>query len=114
MKIDQLTVKAREGLASARDIAIAKHHAEVGAEQLLVALLEQEAGVVPRSLGKRGADPRVVRVDLDRAMEKLPRTHGAALDTDFGRSIKDVWEKAARQADEMKDEFISTEHFLLA
>jgi ATP-dependent Clp protease ATP-binding subunit ClpB len=114
MKIDQLTVKAREALAGSRDIAIAKHHAEIGPEHLLVALLEQDGGVVPRILGKLGADPRVVKADVDRALEKNPRIHGAALDVDFGRSIKDVWEKAAKQADEMKDEFISTEHFLIA
>ena len=47
-------------------------------------------------------------------MEKLPRAHGAALDVDFGRSVKDTWEAAGKQADEMKDEYISTEHFLLA
>lgn len=114
MKIDQLTVKAREALAASRDVAIAKHNAEITAEHLLAALLDQEGGVVPRILGKLGADPRVVRADLDRAMEKLPRAHGAALDVDFGRAIKDIWEAAAKQADEMKDEFISTEHFLLA
>ena len=114
MKIDQLTVKAREALASSRDLAIGKHHAEIGAEHLLVALLDQEGGVVPRILAKLGADPRVVKADLERAMERLPRAHGAALDVDFGRSIKDTWENAAKQADEMKDEYISTEHFLLA
>ncbi|HTR55232.1 MAG TPA: ATP-dependent chaperone ClpB [Kofleriaceae bacterium] len=114
MKIDQLTVKAREALASARDAAIARHHAEVGAEHLLLALLEQEDGVVPRILGKLGADPRVVRADLDQALGKLPRIHGAALDVDLGRGLKDLWEAAGKQADEMKDEFISTEHFLLA
>src|SRR5215204_1227372 len=103
MKIDQLTVKAREALASSRDIAIAKHHAEIGAEHLLVALLEQDAGVVPRILGKLGADPRVVKTDLDRALEKASRIHGAALDVDFGRAVKDVWQQAAKQADEMKD-----------
>jgi ATP-dependent Clp protease ATP-binding subunit ClpB len=114
MKIDQLTVKAREALAASRDVAIAKHNAEITAEHLLAALLDQEGGVVPRILGKLGADPRVVRADIDRAMEKLPRAHGAALDVDFGRQVKDTWEAAAKQADEMKDEFISTEHFLLA
>ncbi|HUJ63485.1 MAG TPA: ATP-dependent chaperone ClpB [Kofleriaceae bacterium] len=114
MKIDQLTLKAREALASARDAAIARHHAEIGAEHLLVALLDQEGGVVPRILTKLGADPRVVAADLDRALDKLPRAHGSALDVDLGRSVKDTWEAAAKQAQEMKDEFISTEHFLLA
>ena len=70
--------------------------------------------MVPRILGKLGADPRVVAADLDRALEKLPRAHGAALDVDFGRPLKDVWEAAAKEADKIKDEFISTEHFLLA
>src|SRR3954467_5924179 len=111
MKIDQLTVKAREALAASRDVAIARHHAEVGAEHLLVALLDQEGGVVPRILGKLGADPRVVRADMEKAFDKLPRAHGAALDIDFARSVKDVWAAAAKQADEMKDEYISTEHF---
>jgi ATP-dependent Clp protease ATP-binding subunit ClpB len=114
MKIDNLTVKAREALAASRDLAIAKHNAEITAEHLLAALLDQEGGVVPRILGKLGADPRVVRADLDRAMDKLPRAHGAALDVDFGRQVKDTWEAAGKQAQEMKDEYISTEHFLLA
>src|SRR5204863_6502935 len=61
MKIDQLTVKAREALASSREIAMAKHHAEIAPEHLLAALLEQDGGVVPRILTKLGADPRVVR-----------------------------------------------------
>src|SRR3569623_278256 len=104
MKIDTLTVKAREALAASRDVAIAKHNAEITAEHLLAALLDQEGGVVPRILGKLGADPRVVRADLDRAMDKLPRAHGAALDVDFGRQIKDTWEAAAKQAAEMKYE----------
>ncbi len=114
MKIDQLTVKAREALASSRDVARTKHQAEVGAEHLLMALLDQEGGVVPRILTKLGADPQIVRADLDRALERFPRAHGSALDIDFARSLKDTWEAAAKQADEMKDEFISTEHFLLA
>ena len=114
MKIDQLTVKAREALAASRDAAMAKHHAEAGAEHLLLALLDQEGGVVPRILGKLGADPRVVRADLEASLAKKPRVSGSALDVDFGRSLKDTWEAAAKQADEMKDEYISTEHLLIA
>ncbi len=114
MKLDQLTVKAREALAAARDVAIAGHHAEIGAEHLLVALLEQEGGVVPRILAKLGADPQIVAADVGRALDKLPRAHGSALDVDLGRPVKDLWEAAGKQAADMKDEFISTEHFLLA
>src|SRR3954466_7495691 len=114
MKLDKLTVKAQEAVAAARDAAMALHHAEVRPEHLLVALLEQEGGVVPRILAKIGADARVVRTDLDQAFEKFPRARGAALDIDAGRAFKDVWEAAGREADAMKDEFISTEHFMIA
>ncbi|MEO6774465.1 MAG: ATP-dependent chaperone ClpB [Kofleriaceae bacterium] len=114
MKIDNLTVKAREALAASRELAMAKSHAEVGAEHLLLALLDQEGGVVPRILTKLGADPEIVHADLERALESKSRVSGSALDVDFGRSLKDAWEAAAKQATEMKDEFISTEHFLLA
>jgi ATP-dependent Clp protease ATP-binding subunit ClpB len=114
MKLDKLTVKAQEAVAASRDTAMAMHHAEARPEHLLVALLEQDGGVVPRILAKIGADPRVVRADLERTFEKFSRARGAALDIDFGRAFKDVWEAAGRQADEMKDEFLSTEHFLIA
>ena len=114
MKLDKLTVKAQEAIAAARDVAMAMHHAEVRPEHLLVALLEQDGGVVPRILAKLGADARVVRADLERAFEKFPRARGAALDIDAGRAFKDVWETAGREAEAMKDEFISTEHFLIA
>ena len=114
MKIDQLTVKAREALAASREVAMAKHHAEVGAEHLLLALLDQEGGVVPRILSKLGADPEIVHADVDKSLEKKPRVTGSALDVDFGRSLKDTWEAAAARANEMKDEYISTEHFLIA
>jgi len=114
MKIDNLTVKAREALAASRELAMAKNHAEVGAEHLLLALLDQEGGVVPRILTKLGADPEIVHADLERALQKKPRVSGSSLDVDFGRSLKDSWQAAAKQADDMKDEFISTEHFLIA
>ena len=114
MKLDKLTVKAQEAIAASRDVAIARNHAEVRPEHLLVALLEQEGGVVPRILSKLGADPRVVSADLDRALGRLPRAHGAALDVDAGRAFKDVWADAVREAAAMKDDYTSTEHFLLA
>ncbi|MCX5745899.1 MAG: type VI secretion system ATPase TssH, partial [Proteobacteria bacterium] len=114
MKLDQLTVKAREAFASAREVAIARHHAEIGPEHLLFALLEQEGGVVPRILTKLGADAQIVRADLERSFGKLARVHGSALDADASRAFKDTWEAAGKAAGEMKDEFVSTEHFLLA
>jgi ATP-dependent Clp protease ATP-binding subunit ClpB len=114
MKLDRLTVKAQEAVASSRDLAIERHRAEIGPEHLLLALLEQDGGVVPRILSKLGADPRVVRADLDKILDKLPKVHGAALDVVPSRAFKDVWEAAGKEAEAMKDEYLSTEHFLIA
>ncbi|MBL0214622.1 MAG: ATP-dependent chaperone ClpB [Myxococcales bacterium] len=113
MKLDKLTVKAQEAIASSRDVAIARHHAEVRPEHLLLALLDQDGGVVPRILSKLGADPRVVRADLDRSLSAMPKAHGD-VEVDAGRAFKDVWAEAVREAHAMKDEYTSTEHFLIA
>jgi ATP-dependent Clp protease ATP-binding subunit ClpB len=114
MKMDKLTVKAQEAIASSREVAMAHHHAEVRPDHLLIALLDQEGGVVPRILAKLGADPQIVRADVERSLEKMPRAHGAALDVEASRAFKDVWADAVREAHAMKDEYTSTEHFLLA
>lgn len=114
MRFDKLTVKAQEALASARDLAASRRHPEVLPEHLLHALISQDGGVVPRILGKLGADPRVVAADLDAALTKQPTVTGSGLDVGLAGRTKDVWEAAAAEADKLKDEFLSTEHFLLA
>ena len=80
MRSDNLTVKAQEALAGARDVAISRHHAEIAPEHLLISLIEQDDGLVPRVLQRLGADPRVVVADVNRALERLPKVQGAALD----------------------------------
>jgi ATP-dependent Clp protease ATP-binding subunit ClpB len=114
MRYDKLTVKAQEGLAAARDEAIKRHHAEVHPEHLLISLIAQDGGLVPRILGKLGADPRVVQNDVEQSLERLPKVKGASLEADLSRNLKEVWEAAGKETEKLKDEFLSTEHFLLA
>ncbi|MCE9577597.1 MAG: ATP-dependent chaperone ClpB [Deltaproteobacteria bacterium] len=114
MRYDKLTVKAQESLASAREVAAARHHAEVSPEHLLIALIDQEGGLVPRVLAKLGADARVVKADLDRALAKLPTVRGAGLEVGITRALKDLFDAANVEIEKLKDEFLSTEHFLLA
>jgi ATP-dependent Clp protease ATP-binding subunit ClpB len=114
MKIDNLTVKAREALSRARDLAIEGHQAEVLPEHLLAALVSQEDGLIPRLLGRIGAQPQLIQDGLARALAQSPRVQGSSLDIGLSRPLKDLWEAAGRSADKFKDEFISTEHFLLA
>jgi ATP-dependent Clp protease ATP-binding subunit ClpB len=113
MRSDKLTVKAQEALSSARSIALDRHHSQVQPEHLLVALLQQEGGLAPRLLAKLGADPRIVINDLERRFEREPKVQGA-VEVDASRALREVWDVASREATAMKDEFLSTEHFLLA
>src|SRR5690606_24216176 len=114
MRHDKITVKAREAIARAHDIATESRHAEVRPEHLLFALLAQEDGLLPRLLARIGADGGLLRRELERSFESLPRVQGTALDVGISRELKELWEQAAREASAFKDEYISTEHFVLA
>jgi ATP-dependent Clp protease ATP-binding subunit ClpB len=114
MLIDKLTVKAQAAITQARDIATKMRHAEVYPEHVLAALLTQEDGLVPRLLARVGADLSIVERELNAAFEVMPAVQGSALDIGMSRSFKHLWEAAGKQAAPFKDEYLSTEHFILA
>ncbi|WP_428264698.1 ATP-dependent chaperone ClpB [Haliangium sp.] len=114
MRYDKLTVKAAEAITQARDLAIAQRNAEVQPAHLLAALLDQPEGLVPRLLAKIGADPGSIRQQLTQSFDAMPKVQGAALDVGISRVLKELWEQAAKEADQFKDEYLSTEHFVLA
>src|SRR6266581_1854599 len=112
MRLDQFTVKAQEALASAQTDAEKNDHPEVTPEHLLKALLTQEGGVVPSALGKMGANTGGLAADLDRVLSSLPRTQGAA--THVSPKLDAVLKAALREAEALKDQYVSTEHLLLS
>ncbi len=112
MRLDQFTVKAQEALAAAQTAAERSDHPEVTPDHLLKALLEQEGGVVPSALGKMGANVGGLGADVDRALSSLPRTQGAA--THISPKLDGVLKSALREAEALKDQYVSTEHLLLA
>jgi ATP-dependent Clp protease ATP-binding subunit ClpB len=114
MRMDKLTIKAQEALAAARDLADQRNHQEVTPEHVLQALLEQDQGVTSALLRKLGVDPDAVKRSVDSALEQLPQVRGATADVYVGRRIKDLLEEATRQAEKFKDDYVSSEHLLLA
>jgi ATP-dependent Clp protease ATP-binding subunit ClpB len=114
MRLDKFTIKAQEALAAARDLADQRAHQEVTPEHLLRALLTQEEGVVLALLRKVGTDAEAVGRTLDEAIAKQPQVRGSSAEGFIGRRLKDLLDEAARQSEEFKDEYVSSEHLLLA
>jgi len=112
MRLDQFTVKAQEAIVSAQTDAEKADHPEVTPEHLLKALVGQEGGVVPSALGKLGANTATVLAEVDRALASLPRTQGAH--TQVSPKLDGVLKQALREAEGLKDQYVSTEHLLLA
>ncbi len=112
MRLDQFTVKAQEALTTAQTLAEKSDHPEVTTEHLLKALLEQEGGVVPSALGKLGVNAGGLAADVEKSLASLPRTQGAA--THVSPKLDGTLKQALREAEALKDQYVSTEHLLLA
>jgi len=115
MHPDRFTIKAQEALQAAQRLADDRRNPQVTPEHLLAVLLEQDAGVVVPVLQKLGAAPQQVRAEVNAALERLPTVSGdAAETTGTSGEIVQVLRGAERAARELKDEYVSTEHLLLA
>ena len=114
MQADRFTIKSQEALQAAIAVAAARHHTEAQPEHLLVALLEQPECVVGPVLRKLGARPETIRAELNDALDKLPTITAGAKEPSTSRELMDILRLAEREAGKLSDEYISTEHILLA
>jgi ATP-dependent Clp protease ATP-binding subunit ClpB len=114
MQFDRFTIKAQEALQAALRIAADRRHTEAAPAHLLLALLEQPEGVVLPVLQKLGATPDVIRREVNAALDALPTVTAGAREPATARELLDVLREAEREAGRMRDEYISTEHLLLA
>ena len=112
MRLDKLTVKSRDALAEADSLARRLGHQEITPLHLVRALLSQEGGLTRPLLERAGASMDALAARLEEELERLPGVHGA--DTYPGKDLRDLLDAAGKQADSLKDEYVSTEHFLLA
>ena len=112
MRLDQFTVKGQEALTTAQTLAEKSDHPEVTTEHLLKALLEQEGGVVPSALGKLGVNAGGLAAEVERSLASLPRAQGSA--THISPKLDATLKQALREAEALKDQYVSTEHLLLA
>jgi ATP-dependent Clp protease ATP-binding subunit ClpB len=114
MRPEKMTVKAQEALKSAQSLAESRAHQELAPEHVLLALLEDEQGVPAALLKKSGVDLAAVRRSTEKALASLPQVRGEGVDLYVGRRLKDFLADAQQRSAEFKDEYVSTEHLLLA
>jgi len=115
MQPDRFTIKAQEALQAAQQLADERRNPQTTPEHLLAVLLEQQDGLVVGVLRKLGVDPAAVRQALGPALDALPSVSGAASEPAAGSSeLVQVLRAAEGEMRELKDEYLSTEHLLLA
>lgn len=115
MRFDKLTLKAQEIVQNSLKLAEDKGHQQIEPEHILKAILDQQDGVIPPLLAKIGVDRNQLLNSADSALEKIPRVSGADHEQAYlSRRSKSILDKASSEAEQMKDEYVSLEHILLA
>ncbi|HDQ99518.1 MAG TPA: AAA family ATPase, partial [candidate division WOR-3 bacterium] len=112
MNMNRLTEKAQEALTQAQAAASRYEHSELDAEHILLALLEQEQGLVPQVLAKAGLEPAQVLQHIQASLRDRPKVSGGTQLSLSGRASRAL-ASAEREAKRFKDEYVSTEHLLL-
>src|SRR5262252_8456339 len=112
---DKFTVKAQEAVQRANDVASENGNPELLPVRLLAALIEDKEGIVPPILEKIGAGPQVLLNEAYREIDRLPKVSGeGASQANMSPALNQLIERAFKEASNFKDEYVSTEHLLLA
>ena len=117
MDPSHLTQKSAEALHDAQTKALRFGHTEVDGEHLLLALLDQAEGIVPRLLRQAGGDPDRLRTAVEAELSRRPRVSGPGVSPGQVRvtqRLSRLLDEAQREANRLKDEYVSVEHLLLA
>jgi ATP-dependent Clp protease ATP-binding subunit ClpB len=112
MRLDKFTLRGQEAIQAGIELAERNQNQQVEPEHLLCAMLEQAEGIVRPLLGKLGANVQVVLNDCQAAVARFPRVSGGQ--QYFSPRLTQIFTAAEKQAQKMQDEYISTEHLLLA
>jgi ATP-dependent Clp protease ATP-binding subunit ClpB len=117
VELNRLTQKSQEALHDAQTKALRFGHTETDGEHLLLALLDQPEGLVPRLLERAGGDPDRLRADIESDLARRPRSSGPGVAPDsiaVTQRLSRLLEAAQREATRLKDEYVSVEHLVIA
>ncbi|OLC84298.1 MAG: ATP-dependent chaperone ClpB [Acidobacteria bacterium 13_1_40CM_4_57_6] len=113
LRFEKMTVKAQVAVQSAQEVAARHENQQIEPVHLLAALVSQADGVVPPLLARLGVRSEALSQEIEREVGRLPKVQGFG-QQHMGRSLNDVLERAFKEADSFKDEYVSTEHLFLA
>jgi ATP-dependent Clp protease ATP-binding subunit ClpB len=117
MDMNKLTQKSQEALHDAQTKALRFGHTEVDGEHLLLALLDQPEGLVPRLLSAAGADPDRLRAEIEAELARRPRVSGPGASPGqvfVTQRLSRLLDSSEREAQRLKDEYVSVEHLVIA
>jgi ATP-dependent Clp protease ATP-binding subunit ClpB len=114
MDLNRLTQKALEAVQAAERLTTELRHSQIEPEHLLLALLHQAGGVVPEVVEKIGVRPHTLSAQLEGTLASRPRLQTPSQQPPFAQETASALSQAEREAGQMKDDYVSTEHLLLA
>src|SRR5438067_2069987 len=114
IQFDKFTQKAQEAIQQAQTLASKNQHQAIHPVHLLLALAGEKEGVVRPVLEKCGVDLAALVLDAERALKDIPKVTGAQTGAYISPSLNEIIDRASEEAERFKDEFVSTEHLLLA
>jgi len=114
MNFNKFTIKSQEAVQSAQEIASSYNNPAIEPEHLLAAMLQDSSGTVVPILQKAGANVNYIKIKMTELLERLPKATGSTVSNQsISQALGRVFENALRQAQDLKDEYVSTEHLLL-
>jgi ATP-dependent Clp protease ATP-binding subunit ClpB len=114
MDLNRFTEKAQEAVLQAQSLAGEYSHGQIEGEHLLLALLRQSDGVVPQIVQGLGLQPGALMQQLQGELGRKPKVYGGTAQVGLSRELNQTLDRAEKIAKEMRDDFVSTEHLLLA
>lgn len=112
MRFERFTIRGQEAVQEAIGVAEKNQNQQVEPEHLLASMLEQKEGTLRPILGKIGANAQTILTDVQAAIARFPQVSGGQ--QYFSSRINTIFQEAQKEAEKMQDEYISTEHLLLA
>ncbi len=114
MNLNKFTEKAQEAVLESQKLAESLGHQTIEPEHLLLSLIRQTEGVVPQVLQKLGQSPDQLASMIERDLQNKPRVSGSNIEVALSRAASEVLAAAENEARSMRDDFVSTEHILVA